>query len=409
MERLRLVAFQAIGQMAIVLAMPFLTRMFTPSELGWYQLAFTFGLIIQPLATLRAEFTIPSEGEDSRVSHSVSIALLASSLTVTILTFLAIILFLADRHTWALTAVMTAIISLAYSITVLDNSTMVRDQHIGGLTIRNLLSGLLTGILQVGLGYVFREVIWLAIAILLGRLIAISVARSNTLSYVSRKALRTEEVFTSRMMQGISSGFVASLNSQGTMLIVQPVLGSAAAGFVGVANRATQAPLGLISQALSQSVQATIGNSVRSQDADLLSKVNQQIKSMLPYALVATFGLLIGGPILAEPIFGAGWNMTGTVIAILAVPAGFQLLVGPIMPVYYMVAAESRLLRVQILRIVLSFAGAGIGYVISPTLVPVVTGYAIGTTIGYLFSYLDLKNFLTRQEESQPFDVQEQG
>src|SRR5690606_1057457 len=101
-------------------------------------------------------------------------------------------------------------------ISLLENAIMVRDADMAKLSMRNLLTGLLTGALQVSFALLFRDVIWLAIAVVLGRLIAVGLTGFNTFSHLSLRSIRLQKSVPSRTITGICSGFVASLNTNGT-------------------------------------------------------------------------------------------------------------------------------------------------------------------------------------------------
>jgi O-antigen/teichoic acid export membrane protein len=382
---------QAIGQLSIVLATPFLTRLFSPEELGRYQLAFTIGILLQPVVTLRFEFLIPSEKNDAAIPKYMRMVIGAFLTVTSVLVSLALLGMVFFSESFAVTVVMIAVIAISYALTALDNALLIRQKAMNRLAIRNLLSGTLAATLQVVFAYMLRDVIWIAFAILIGRLVAILTTRMYGLKGPQLDAA-TDNVRLDwgRTLYGISSGVVSSLSLNALVFYSQVSFGLAATAYVGVAQRSASAPLGFISQALSQSVQATIGEAVRVGDTTLLRHVRRETLSMLPYAVVTTLALVIFGPLLAVPIFGSGWETTGRIIAVLGIPAGLQLLVSPITPVFFMLGAERRLFWIQISRLLLAVFCAVSLQLAFGDLVYAVAGYSLGLSLGYIYTYVAL-------------------
>lgn len=391
-DRMLLMASQATGQMGIVAAMPFLTRQFSPSEFGGYQLAFTIGVLFQPFITLRFDSVIPSEATDSSVNQSLSLVVKVSSLLGVIWIGLLLTCFLLDFQSIGMIVLMAGMIALAYSATALDNALLIRAKAMRRLSMRNLLGGLVVGLLQLILSVLFETVVAVAAAILLGRIAVLLV----TSDVRESRAFRPRNVPLAsydwgRIQYRVFGDLGASASLSSLAIYSQVVFGPAATAFVGTAQRTTSAPLGIISQALSQSVQAELGEAVRRRDHRLLELIHFQMRSLLPYAMLACVGLIVLGPVMAVPVFGPGWETAGTIIAILGVPTGLQLIVSPITAVFLMIGEEKRLFIIQWARFLLSLAIAVIFQLITGKFEYAVAGFSLGTSVSYAYTYFALR------------------
>jgi O-antigen/teichoic acid export membrane protein len=391
-NRLILIASQATGQLSLVLAAPFLTRLFDPGELGGYHLAISIGGLLQPFLTLRYESLIPSEKTEAAIPQYLRHIATASVVVTAMLSLLALLGAFVFSASFVNAVVMAAVIAISYSLTAVDNALLIRQKEMNRLAVRNFLTGVLVATLQVGLAYLLRDVIWIAIAILIGRLSAILITRKVGENRV-RSVIGSEEVRIDwgRTLYRISAQLVHSLTLNTMVLYSQVSFGPSATAYVGMAQRSASAPLGLISQALSQSVQATIGEAVRLGDTALRRHVHRQMRSLLPYSVATTLGLIVLGPLLAEPVFGSGWETTGQIIAVLGVPAGLQLLIAPITSVFHMLGADRRLFRAQLLRFLLSVLLAVTFKLVFDDLVLTIAGYSLGNSLGYIYMYVALK------------------
>lgn len=373
-----------VGQAALLVSIPFLTRAFTPGAFGVYQIGLATGLIVQPLATLRLEFVIPSIATFGETSRLVTLARKrVAGWTGFLLVAGAIVWFLDGSATFLWIAACTLFANSAMSI---DNSILIRDKQINRLVARNILAGTLTATLQILSAVYFPSILALGAALLVGRLVAVAATHSRTNSVPDRGLPGASDEWTWRRGRtAAASGMIAVGSDQVLKILAGAGLGPAAAGQVGVAQQAATAPMGLISAGLAQYTQAELSPLVRSRDASLGRAVRYHIRLVAPIALLISVGLIVLGPILATPIFGPGWEAAGIIIAVLGLPAGLQVLTAPLMPLFPMLALEDTLLRLQAFRLVLAVAVAVTLYaLVGGAVIPTICGYAAGNSLGYL-------------------------
>lgn len=396
-----LVAGQAIGQVAFLAALPILTRIYTPAELGAYQLALAIGLLAQPLATLRIEMVIPSLTAPSEVRRLRRIAAFGIAIVTCCLLLSGLISWVASGPAAAFGA--SALILLAYTSMAIDNAMLIRAKLLNRLIVRNSLSGLLSALIQVLLSLVWVDAYALAAGVLIGRGVAILVTSRPVRTAPSNDEATDLDANRWNVRRGLMStgaALIAAGNAQALRVFTAIGHGPSAVGEVGVAQQAASAPLALVSQGLAQFTQAELAPLVRDGNRNMSRAVRRQILLVLPFAVAITAALGILGPVLAGPIFGEAWAGAGAIIAILAVPSGLQLLTAPLMAVFVMLTLERYQLRLQILRLVLVAIGVTCGVLFAGHDIRfVVAGYSVGNSLGYLIILTTLLRLVSERDD----------
>lgn len=338
---------QVVGQLCLVVAIPVLTRMIAPAEMGLFQVAAAIAVVLQPAATLCQEFRIPvarSSGEVASMRRAGLVALGSVAGLLVVLAGAASVLGLGGVATVALVA---AILLLAYAGTVLDNAVLIRGEHLGALATRNLLSGLLGGALQIGGALLTGSALVLGLGVLAARLLAIAVTRTP----VPGPHPGTGSVPVRGTLLAVGSQSIWVLSMQSLTLLTTPFFGVVAAGYVGVAQRVAGAPTGLVGQALAQVSQSLLAPHVREPRGDLRRTMLRQVTVLGTLAAALAGALIVLAPRGAPWLLGEQYAVVGTVIAILAVPFALQITVAPLTPFLLMVGRQAVLFRLQVIRV----------------------------------------------------------
>lgn len=386
-----MVAAQVAGQLALVLVMPVLTRMIETQTLGIYQAALALGLVLQPLGTLRTEFLLPSLSSEAEYARVLRLALLVLA-TVTVATAgVAGVALLVGDDTLSLSVLLTALLMFAYGWTMLDNAAVIRRGNARVLAYRNLLAGSLSALFQLIAAFIWPTALALALAIVLGRGIAIGLTRpprARPTAAADHSRTQAREWWLSRSILAVLSGMTSSAAVQALVLFTGVALGPTGVAYIGTAQRTAGVPLGLLSQGLSQATQLTLAPLIRNRDPRALGETQSQVRRMAPLSAGAALGLALLGPLLAEPVFGSGWQVVGWIVALLAVPSSLQLLFAPLIPVYVMLGRERLLLGLQIMRLGANAAAMAVAYFLSNNMLVVTTAYAVVTSAWYILAYL---------------------
>lgn len=377
-----LVGGQALGQLAMLFALPVITRSYVPHDVGLFQIANAIALILQPLASWRHEFIIPTASTEQGALRFFRRGLTFTAGATGSALVGAAIFYAASADDAAAVCLMIAPLVAAYSALALDNAVLIRRQLSRRLAVRNALSGLLGGTLQVLVAVAGLALPFLAVAVLLARGIAVASTRKPW--HVST-AHEHESVLYGlrRSLPTVMSGLVSNASVNALPLVV-PIAGSAAAaGYAGIAQRIAAAPNTFLGQALGQAVQSSVAPKVRNG----VPTVNRTVQK---YLLVASLPVVTiaaatasAGLLLAEPILGQGWQPAGVMLAVLALPFALQIMIAPINPILVMIGREGSLLVMQLARLAFS-AGISVGVgVVTHDAVAIVIAFSASTTVAY--------------------------
>ncbi len=381
---------QAVGQICLIGAIPVLTRYYPPDEIGFYQLALALGSILQPIATLRVEFIIPAVGRRGSVRKLLRWSRWSQMVTtIILLAAAATLLFIGARVEFEI-AVMAAVTMIAYSWMSVDSALLVRNGQLNRLGLRNALAGIAAASLQIASVWISQEIWVIALCLLAGRMAALLATRPRR-AIPTKSNDRKEEPdeadqwTVKRAAYAVLSGVTSAGTLQILVIYAGVSFGTAEAAYMGVAQRASAAPLALLGLGLSQYSQAALAPLVRAnQRGRLRAQLKKQILLLTPLAVIVSVALIALGPTLGSWAFGEGWQDVGTLLALLAIPTGLQLLIAPVTPLFLMLARERLLLGIQIGRLFGSVVLAVAFQMVTGEFFWAVGGYSIGLTIGYL-------------------------
>jgi O-antigen/teichoic acid export membrane protein len=348
----QLIVGQVVGQMALVLVIPALTRMVDPASMGIYQVAFSVALIAQPAATLRLELVIPTS-HSSRRRKERAVGLLVPTVTAAVSIAVGVAVLAGLGAEQGSVVVAAGLILLAMAIVSIENAVLLRAGALGRLALRNLISGVLAAALQIALAALWPTALSLAIALLVGRLVAtlLTPGGSGVGDNDDEKPDLGRRGFA-RTTSAILSGTVSNAATQSIVIATFIALGPAAAALVGVAQRVAGTPTTLVGQALAQSTLADAAPLIRAQRFGLASLVSRALKKYVAFAAILAIGMMILAPPLAGPVLGEEWASAGTLIAIFAVPLCLQLATIPTSNLLVPLRKEHQLLLLQSLRLV---------------------------------------------------------
>jgi O-antigen/teichoic acid export membrane protein len=375
----RLLLGQVAGQLCLVVAVPVLTRLVEPAEMGLFQIAAAIGVVLQPAATLCLEFRIPVAASSGDVAALRRVGLTALAGATTLCAVVALVAAVLGSRATAAAGVTTALLLVAYAGTVLDNAVLIREERRSALAARNLLSGMLGAGLQVAAAVLLGSAIALGAAVLVGRLVAIAVTRSP----VPRRVDGATAPSLRSSLTAVGAQSIWVLSMQTMTLLATPFFGVVAAGYVGLAQRIAGAPTALVGQALAQVAQSMLAPQVRAPDGGLRRMVLRQMAVLGGLASVVAVALILVAPRWAGTLLGEQYAAVGTVAAILAVPFALQITTAPLTPLLIMVDRQSVLFRLQAVRALLAITAVVGGAVLSGDFLVTCFAYAVAESVGY--------------------------
>lgn len=381
---LALALSQCVGQGALILVIPVLTRLFPPAEMGVYQIALAAAMIAQPLATLKLELVIPTASQVlSR--HYMRLAVLACAIVVAFSLTVAIGFYFRGSRDSAAMAAMCAMLVLTLAWLTVDSAILIRRGEIRRLILRNCLGGLLSAGAQLVLALATGSVMSLAVGMLLGRAIAIILTRSRAepaeLANGDLTGVAPQTIL--RRVYAIASSFLANASGQLPTVYLGGMYGAVAAGHVGVARRVTGTPFSLMGVGLSQYTQSVAAPYIKGGLPGLGLVIRRQMVWLGLVSILFAAMLIAFAPAAAPWVLGDAWAPAGVVIAILAVPFSLQLLMSPVMPVLVMLGFERKLLILQVVRFPLPILATGSTFVLGGGFIAACIALSVSLTINY--------------------------
>lgn len=328
------------GQGILLLASPLLTRIYTPTDFGALAVLTALSAVLGVLATLRWEagIVLPRRDADARALGWLA---LASAGIIATLTCLILFVWPASMdvfstgadgslYIWLLPLTITAI-----SIHKVLSAWMVRREQFARLGQRNFLVGLGQLVVQVGLGFAGMKPLGLLLGIAGGRLAGTGGAFGSGGFFEAglprRRTLR-RVAFRYKRFPLVSSfsAVVNSLGLQAPVLLLSALYGGVGFGLLALTMRVLTAPVGIISDAVSQHFESAAAKSIRAGTPRLIVLLRRTILRQLAAGAVPVTLILAFGPWLFETVFGSDWRVSGVFAQVLAIGYYCQFVVSPV-------------------------------------------------------------------------------
>lgn len=398
MKGSRVVWGQLIGQGALLVSLPIISRMYGPTAFGMYGLATAIAIAVQPLATLRVEHVIPGylDGNAARARTNWGI------IGVIILAALAIPVgsVLASDY-WDLVSG-TSLVLLAYSSSALDSAMLIRASRFSNLALRNALVGILTAILQIGVGLFAANGFTLAVCFAIGRIFAVVLTRDRKrlLAEKSNRQFRGLETrSSSRVLSAVSAGVISNAATQSFTYVTYGLFGATAAGHVSAAQRAAGTPTQVVGQALAQLTGSSVAAVIRNGEQIVWPLMRRIIARLLAISALTAAMLMVLGPSLLPIALGYEWVLAGELLVYLSVPFALQFLLLPMMQVFALLKREFVLLVLQCIRLVLVLAVATVIGVLGRPIVELAAGLSAAMVLSYLVTLVVLIVIVKARDE----------
>ncbi|MFF0240482.1 hypothetical protein ACFYRW_09625 [Rhodococcus pyridinivorans] len=358
--------------------------------MGAYQVGLGIALTLLPFATLRLEFIIPisASGQAARARVRTAFTCLASTVAICFGAGFCLHWWNSGHVSEQITV--TSVLLLAYGVTAVENSILIRHSLRQRLAARNAVAGVSAALAQVLIAFVHPSIILLAFAVLFGRVLALLTVRrpsaSDKLSDDPRNSTSPEDDYgVRRAIPVVLAGMLSAGTLNGLTVLSSIGFSHGVAGQVGIAQRIAGAPLSLTGQALSQLSQTRTSGFIRAERL-LWKPVVRQMRLLALCGVALSITLAVGGLLLAEPILGPGWDMAGKIVAIMAIPAALQIVVSPSDYLLIVLGRQWWLLTFQVVRLLLSVGAALLALWFSGDVYVVTLAYSLGWAGAYLMS-----------------------
>ena len=384
-----------LGQAAVILTTPLLTRLYGPVEFGVFAVFSAIAAILCQVTAWRYEVAVPVTRRDEDAAAT-ALAGGAAALLVSLL-FAAVLALAAEPLaaalgipgfggvlwlmppmllSWGLSLVLAhwSIRRGSFRVNALANMALSVSQAGGQL----LLGWLSASAVALVVGYVLGSFVRLGLL-----LRALGPADRALLRGVSRRQALAQA--REHWHYPVYSGSSALLQSTSQMLpavFIAVLYGPAAAGWFGLAQRVTGMPTRLVGEAAAQ---AFLGEIAQAEGPAVYRLFKRTAFRFFLLGLVGLSPLLLAGPPLFALVFGEPWRETGAIVQILVPLHLARFVVVPVAQTLNVTGRQHLHLVASLLAALVllsSFAlGAWLGLALPGTLLL----YSLGSTAAFLF------------------------
>lgn len=371
---LALASGTGIGQLAVIVVGPLLTRIYGPEVIGGYSQWFAFVAIAATFASLRWEYVFPSADPEHRP------ALLRVALLTVVMTSVAIAIVAAVMGTvvggtsalWLAPAIALQVIYLVgfqwcLNVDRVGSGSRGKAVHGVGQAGAQVGFGLLAPTpLSLVLGYIASSAVGLA---------AMGSAWRTRGTATWRQIIAAVRRYWRTPLLVCFSGALNAIGVQLPILVIG-MYDVALSGQFAIATRSATAPLVLVSVAISQVFLSEVAAGRRAQLAGSLVAVSRRA---VPVLLALTIPLIGVGPQLSIVLLGAEWSPAGEILRVMA-PALFMIAFSSMTSLIPIAIGHARGEAVYQVILLISRVAVLLALVpVSPMLA--VGGYAVVTTL----------------------------
>lgn len=358
-----LVGGTAFSQLLAILALPFLTRLYTPEDFGVLAVYTSILSIISVIACLRFEIAIPLPKKEKDAVALLFLAVI-SVIIVTSLTILGVSLF-SDLILQATDNKLAGFLWLIpigvffagiYSALQYWATRKKAFPLIAKTRMTQAISGNGT---QLALGFFNFG----AIGLLLGQLLNVGAGILGLLKYLLKNHLNLLQNIKLRRLKAVSkrydrfpkySTWEAFANTgaiQIPIILIAYYAIDAEAGFIMLAMRLLSAPMGLIGGAVSQVYLAEGANHYH--NGTLKQFTYQTIGNLAKVGIFPLLFAAITAPVLIPFIFGEEWGRTGILISWMTPWFFMQFITSPVSMALHITGNQKMALILQIFGLIL--------------------------------------------------------
>lgn len=358
----------SFAKMLGILAMPIITRIYTPEHLGVLAMYTALVALLVPLATLRYSFALPLPQNDRIASNLAALCFILLLIT-SFLVFL-ILLFFSDQllkqlnmsyllpYWWLL---VLGFFSTGFYEILTQWAT--REKAFKTLAKTQVWQSALGAALKVILGIFGIKPLGLLLGQLVtqaggGLLLAFSFFKKFKENY--KYLCRNKIVFLLKFFSGfpkyrLPSQFLLVLAIQAPLVFSTWHFGIEATGQLALALMALALPVALLGQTMGQAYYAEIARIGKSQPKKLTQVTKQVVKNLFMLGLLPCLMLTLFAPGLFEIAFGQQWREAGELAKILSIYIVFQFASGPVASVFSVLKKERLYLYINLARVVFVF------------------------------------------------------
>lgn len=365
-----------VARAVAFIAIPFITRLYTPYDLGVLAVFVSLTALMAPNATLRYTSAIPLPKRDSTATLLFALCILLltfiSSLTFLVLFFfapaiLSIFSMNAISPYWWLLIVSIVGVGLYETL----NDWAIREKAFKAIAATLIWQSTLSAIVKVGLGF------WgiAPLGLLLGHVVSQTSGCTSLVIKFSQKLKQNRRhitiprlIFVAKRYADfpkyrLPSQLLLAFSSNAPLLFSAAFFGQHTTGQLGLAFTALALPIQLVGKTTGQAYYGEIAN-IGPQHPEKILEITRSITKKLFLLSIPPFLLIIlVGPQLFALVFGDTWHVAGNFARILAIYMVAQFISSPLTNALNIFAKQRILLKINIIRALLLLIVFGISYI----------------------------------------------
>lgn len=333
------------AQLILMIATPWFTRLYTPSDFAYFGYIITFSTIILPLSSFQYEYAI-------QLIHNQKIIDLLTKLCIIIVILMTITSFVVSKiiqqlcHIFSINNLMivsACIIISLQGILQIYSMRLIANAQVEKIGIGKIIQNLVMICIQILVAYYFTHSSMLLLTGLMAGLL-INVIYSQKIVYRDsstkkgyNKLTRTKIFYILKRYYQLPlysslASLIESVSTFMPILLIGPLYGKNALGVYFLIYRIFSAPITLMNTAVSRVMLKELGDRVKGDEQilDLFKKT-----SMILFGIAICYMFLMKAIANYVPvIFGQSWSEGGSVLNILAPVLSISVCISPLSSVF---------------------------------------------------------------------------
>jgi lipopolysaccharide exporter len=346
------------------LALPVLTRLYSPQDIGLFQLLLSVSMTFSIVSTLKYEMAIVLPRYRREAEHLVALTLLSLVATTIVTSGLFAVLggsLLRLFKAGELAPYGQLVVAAIFATGLLQGVRyiQIREKQYGDLARNNVVQGIVTQAGSIAAGIARPSFLGLFGSYTLGSLVpALQILRQARVHrYRINRRWLWPLAWKHRQFPLISTAamFLQQLTLELPVFMFSGYYGAQIVGYYALAHRMLTTPVNLLQTSVGQVFFQEASDAYNQSPARLLRVYLVTIRRLALVGLAPLILALVAAPPLVKLFLGAGWATSGTYIQIIVFGVYFGFINGPVGTTYSIIQRQEIILYLRIASIILRF------------------------------------------------------
>ncbi|TLP36816.1 oligosaccharide flippase family protein [Arcobacter arenosus] len=398
----------ASSKLITFLAIPFITRLYTPEEFGILTIFISLLAILLPFGTLKYTTAIPLPKKEN-TAVNLTFLILFIILIVTLSVFLIFLFFKNEIfYLFKIEKIidfwwLIPIALLLYSLYETFNFWFTRKKQFKLLSKNMFFQTTVGTIIKLIAGYLSFGAIGLIIGQIVSQSIGFFILIVNFIKTVKitiniRYILFLLKYYVDFPKFKLPSHFLYILSFQAPLIFTSILYGTEATGQLGLAFSVLALPITLIGQTTSQAYYSEIARIGKKQPKKILSITKNLTKKLAVISILPFIVLILFAPYLFEIVFGKNWSEAGEFARILSIFLLGQFISSPLMQVFNVINKQKDVLFIHLRRLIYVLIIFAYGNYYEISILHLLIIYSVILTIHYFQVYYQIIRILKQNQ-----------